>query len=80
MNKLQNVAVGIDVGSYDQSVEAFDAFVESISNGNSPLSVMLDRLESAADALWDDIDYAKPVTLLEISRQASSGLPSGTLA
>lgn len=79
MNKVQSDVIGIDVSGYDQSVEAFDAFIESLPKGVSPLSAMLDRLDSAASEQWGKFELAKPVTFLEIKRQASSGLPSGSL-
>lgn len=80
MNKPEINVVGIDVDSYELGVKDFDAFIKSLSSEDSPLSAMLDRLDAAADEQWDDFECAKPVTLLEISRKASSGLPSGTLA
>lgn len=48
MNKVEMNVVGVDVNKHDESVESFDAFIESLSSERTPISAMLDGLESKA--------------------------------
>lgn len=54
-NRLNNAAI-IDVSKFDQNDEDFDAFIESIPNGSTPLSAMLDQIELRSDDEWDKLD------------------------